>query len=381
MKISFVAPNIYPIISNQKQIESIGGAELQQYFIGKGLRDNGFSVSYVTVDHGQPDRENVGGLIIFKTYKRSEGIFGLRFFSPRLHKTWKALRKADADIYFVRSDTYLLGVLAVFCKLYKKKLIFCGAHDTNFIPDQFRMKTKYRTVKVRDKYLYLYGLQRADLIIVQSKFQKKLLWDNFNLKGVVIRNFYPMQPVRLPDSQRKYILWVATIRSWKRPAQFIGLAKAFPHEKFIMIGGRDLKDGYLYDEIKSRAEKIENLQFLGFQPLDITEKYFDQCKVFINTSKYEGFPNTFLQAWRRGIPVISYVDPDGVIQSERLGKVIHSQKDLYNALSDILSNVFWESSQIHDYFMSNHSTKTMDKYCLVIKQILKDKTNNSVSFR
>lgn len=373
MKICFVAFNIYPLLANKKDIKIIGGAELQQCYIGKGLKDKGYRVFYVTRDYGQTDGEELNGLVVLKTYKPNEGIFGLRFFFPRLYKTWKALRKADADVYFVRSDTYLVGILAVFCKIYSKKLIFCAAHDVNFIPNQFRMKTKYRMVKIRDKYLYLYGLRRADFIIVQSKLQKKLLWENFNLKGTIIRNFHPLKTVKLPDSQRKYILWVATLRAWKRPEQFLNLAKAFPHEKFIMIGGRDLKDGYLYNEIKTLAERIENLRFLGFQPLDVTEAYFDQCKVFINTSKYEGFPNTFLQAWRRGIPVISYVDPDNVIQSKKLGKVVHSEKDLYRALSEILSDTSCELDHIRDYFLQNHSSNTIDEYSLILESIFPSK--------
>jgi glycosyltransferase involved in cell wall biosynthesis len=231
------------------------------------------------------------------------------------------------------------------------------------------MKTKYRLVKIRDKYLYLYGLRRADLIIVQSKIQKMLLWDNFRLKGALIRNFHPSRPVRLPDSKRRCILWVATIRSWKRPVQFINLAKAFPNEQFFMIGGRDLKDGYLYDEIQQRAEKIENLQFLGYQPLEVTETYFNQCKVFVNTSKYEGFPNTFLQAWRRGISVISYVDPDDVIKTNRLGKAVQSETELSSALEEILSGPYSEPRHIQDYYVRNHSIKTIDKYCTVLEEI------------
>jgi glycosyltransferase involved in cell wall biosynthesis len=372
MKICFVALNIYPVLSEKNNLKIIGGAELQQLHIGQGLKGKGYKVYYITRDFGQPDGDNVNGLIILKTYKPKEGIFGLRFFFPRLCKIWKALKKSDADIYFLRSDTYLLGVLAFFCKKYRKKLVFGAAHDTNFIPDQYRMKTKYRIIKIRDKYLYLYGLKRVDSIIVQSKIQKKLLWDNFNLKSNVIRNFHPLEPVKLQASQRKYVLWVATIRAWKRPEQFINLARNFPQEQFIMIGGRDMKDGYLYDEINKKAKKLKNLQFFGFQPLSVTETYFDQCKVFVNTSKYEGFPNTFLQAWRRGIPVISYVDPDNAILSKRLGKVVRSEEDLQNALSEIISNPSRETNHIQDYFVRYHSSKTIDKYCSIFEQLFKD---------
>ena len=62
MKICFVAQNIYPILKNKSSVETSGGAELQQRYIGEALHDEGFSVSYVSMDHGQPDGEVVDGL-------------------------------------------------------------------------------------------------------------------------------------------------------------------------------------------------------------------------------------------------------------------------------------------------------------------------------
>jgi len=365
MKICFVAPNSYPCLAQKNAIKSIGGAELQQIFIGKGLRGRGYDVSYITLDYGQPEGELIEDLRVIKSFEPEEGLFGIRFYYPRLYKTWKALKRANADVYYVRCASFLVGVLAIFCKMYGKRYVFAGAHDTDFIPQQFRFITR------RDKILYKYGLKHAHAIFVQSNKQKNQLWKNFSLHSTVARNFFPFHPVQLPASQRKYILWVSTIRTWKRPLQFIKLAEAFPSEKFVMIGGPAAgKDASLFDGIQKKAEQVKNLSFLGFQILDVTESYFDRCKIFVNTSVYEGFPNTFLQSWSRGIPVISYVDPDNVIQKNKLGVVVTSERQLHKSLSEFLSNPSWESGPILDYFTQNHSSKVVDQYCILFNNLL-----------
>jgi glycosyltransferase involved in cell wall biosynthesis len=40
----------------------------------------------------------------------------------------------------------------------------------------------------------------------------------------------------------------------------------------------------------------------------------------VNTSRLEGMPNVFLEAWARGVPVLSLeFDPDGVVAGRGLG--------------------------------------------------------------
>jgi glycosyltransferase involved in cell wall biosynthesis len=63
---------------------------------------------------------------------------------------------------------------------------------------------------------------------------------------------------------------------------------------------------------------------------------FDRAKVFLNTSSIEGFPNTFLQAWIRGVPVVSFFDPDALIRRLSLGRVASSLDEMREAIRGLL---------------------------------------------
>jgi len=231
MKICFVAHNIYPLIVGKNDIESAGGAELQQYLIGKEMKKRGHEITYVSKDYGQENHIVQDGIDIYKTYKTYEGVYGVRFLYPMLYKLWRALVRAKADLYYVRCAGFLPGIVNMFCRVHNRKMVYAGAHDTDFIP------SKILLTKQRDKYFYTYGLRNADLIITQSIVQKSNVEKNFNRNSQVIRNFYPYRHQKRLGSDRSNILWVSTLRSWKRPMQFVRLSASFPMFRTIRISG------------------------------------------------------------------------------------------------------------------------------------------------
>jgi hypothetical protein len=66
----------------------------------------------------------------------------------------------------------------------------------------------------------------------------------------------------------------------------------------------------------SQIRRMENLDLLGEVPLEEVNAQLAAGHLFVNTSKTEGFPNTFIQAWMRRVPTLSLdVDPDGILRS------------------------------------------------------------------
>ena len=313
-KICFVCERAYLLIGESDRREFIGGAELQQLVLALELTKRGYEVVFITNDFGQQTEMEWQSIRFIPTYNVASGVPFLRFFYPRLYKLWQGCARADADIYYLRAAGFELAPLVLFAKRNRRRVIFCGADEPDFDPKRVALPI------ARDRIMYFWGLRRCDGVITQNKNQQRLLRKYFSIKAPVIYNgFYKRQTDRLV---KRDILWVANFRNPKRPSVFLELARHFPDERFVMVGGRTNdrteENRILYDAIASEARHLSNLEFKGFLPFDLAEKQFESAKLFVNTSLHEGFPNTFLQAWSRGIPVISFFDPDTLIRENRL---------------------------------------------------------------
>lgn len=350
MHICFVALTAYPVLNPKIGVNLIGGAELQQVQIAKLLLSEGYQVSFITLDYGQEDGEIIDGIKIFKTYKVNDGLPGLRFFYPRFTKLIQTLAKVDADLYYTRAAGVVSGFLALYSLVNKRvRYVYAGASDADFMPDKLLIKFK------RDKFLYEAGLRRANAVICQSETQKQLLKNNYKIDGVVIPNFFNESCIDIPEKQRNKILWVGKVRELRQPHLYLDLAEKFPNLDFVMIGGPDASDPDLYKSVETRASKIINVFFLGFQPFEITEQYFDQCKFLINTSRVEGFPNTFLQAMRRGIPIISFVDPGRMVALNGLGVIAKDFSGLEDAVRGASLKTDFDLEAIKNFYSMNFS--------------------------
>jgi glycosyltransferase involved in cell wall biosynthesis len=91
-------------------------------------------------------------------------------------------------------------------------------------------------------------------------------------------------------------------------------------------------------QIHESASPLANVTFHGQVPYHDVNDYFASALVFMNTSEIEGFPNSYLQAWSRGTPVVAFFDPDGLIAREDLGVAVRGMEEMRQAVRELITN-------------------------------------------
>ena len=290
------------MFSGDPRIAVVGGAEVQQSILARLLAANGWRVSMVCLDYGQPQALELDGVTVHKSFRPQAGIPIVRFLHPRLTSMWRALHAADADVYYQRSTAVWTGVVAQFCRRHGRRSIYAGASDMDFLPGQVQIRLR------RDRWLFRRGLRNVDRIVVQNAVQRETCRAYYGREALVIPSCYQPPPgARRGGGDR--VLWVGTVHENKRPEMLLELARRLPHRRFVMVGGpMGGRSNPYFEDVRRQAAAVPNVEFTGFMPLAQVESRFDEARVVVNTSGYEGMPNVFLQAWARGVPTLATVD-------------------------------------------------------------------------
>jgi len=347
-KVCIVSPLAYPLLMNEASIKSAGGAEAQLTVIGQGLFERDFNVSFIVDDFGQDVICKKNNLTLYKVPFRYMGGNNLYLIQSWL-LLFKQLILIKPDVILIKLPRHLLFPIGLYRKIFNKRLVFIGQidHDINL--------NEIKKIEGRlNCFLYKCGIKMVDYVVAQNIKQRDGFRNQFGLNSEIIKSI-----VTLPEDRNikkeKYILWVGNSLSKKQPGLFVELAKLLPEYKFVMI--MSSAEGGLHDEIKSQSTSVNNLEYLGFVPFSEISQYFKKAHLFVSTSLREGFPNTFLQSWQYGTPVISLnIDPDNVIFDHKLGFISH---DIQQMMLDI-KVMFSDTNKYIEY--SNNTKAYVEKY-------------------
>jgi glycosyltransferase involved in cell wall biosynthesis len=245
------------------------------------------------------------------------------------------MRRAGADVYVQRGAGGETGQVAAWCRLRGRPFLFAAASDSN-------CERSVPRISKRERLLYRIGLSLADGVVCQSEHQRRRLRESFGIEAVLARSCAEdpcaaggVGRDRTPPGGALRVLWIGRFSPEKRFELALELAARAPEMHLDVVGGRAGKAGYA-EAVERRAMALANVSLHGWVPHDRVGAFYDRAHVLLCTSAVEGFPNTFLEAWARGTPTVSTVDPDGLIAHEGLGAVADGAERLHEALGRLL---------------------------------------------
>jgi glycosyltransferase involved in cell wall biosynthesis len=354
MRIALVGLKCYDLIADAPQPRYFGGAERQQVLLARGLAARGHHIAMVTLDYGQPDMIEHRGVRVFAAYAADAGLPGVRFLHPRWSGLARALTRADPDVVFQMGADSETGQIAAWCGWSGRPFVFSLASDADVDPALPLLRT------ARQRALYRFGLKRAHPVVAQTNVQRDALRAAFHVDATVIRNctpdpgFDPGQVAQRGTGGRPRLLWVGRFVQVKRLGVLLELAEARPEWDFHVVGSGDASQPDV-QVLERRAQSLANVTLhrrIGDEALD---EQYRRAHALICTSSMEGVPTTFLEAWARGVPVVSTVDPDGVIAEQALGAAA-TTNGLASAIDRVLQQDQRAAAQrIRAHFLATHA--------------------------
>jgi len=299
-----------------------GGAQFQANCIIEHLKESNKYKIYYLARMVNPNFKPDGYEIVQIAEPVGIRKYGFAFDTIRL---LNLLRGLKPDVIYQRGLTAYTGVIAYYAKKAGCRSVFHIASDYNLLPLHMkeRARMRIRWLRLLDKRMGEYGIRNVDKVIAQTKFQADLLERNYGRRvNAVIPNFQPFPNEELIKSSHEVrVIWIANFKPLKQPEIFVQLASDLAYRnnlRFVMIGhsGSPAK----FAELHAEMGRMANLTYMGELPIEEVNRQLAASHIFVNTSRAEGFPNTFIQAWMRKVPTLSLVvNPDDVLSSEKIG--------------------------------------------------------------
>jgi len=318
----------------------MGGAQYQiECLIESLLPSNRYDISYVA-RRVAADFQPQGYRIV--AIGRTSAVPRLGYLMDAVPLS-RALRKLQPDVIYQRVACGYTGVVAHYARHHNARLIWHVSSDTDVQPENLRAGSN-AVRRWLEKRSIEYGIRHARHIVAQTERQAQLLERNYGRRAdAVIRNFHPQPTETIDKSGPISVLWVANLKPLKQPEVFVRLAaqlRDLKDARFIMVGAAPRYGSSQWsDAVTQSIRATPNLDYLGERSQSDVNELLARAHVFVNTSEYEGFPNTFVQAWMREVPVVSlHIDPDGVLDREGVGIHAGSEERLFAAVRMLVTD-------------------------------------------
>jgi glycosyltransferase involved in cell wall biosynthesis len=334
MKFLFYDHNIPKLIYRQKSLG--GGSTVQSYIWIKSLIDCNHTVG-VLVDGNETNRVTEDGVILIPSFLYRKALGNLNWIYYKIPILFKAIKKFRPDVIYQSGAGFITFLLSVICIILNIKFIHRMAND---VDSDKRIKCK---LGFYQRVFYRIGLRLSSIILCQNEYQFINISSRY--KGKIVKKIHnpytPLTELKKIKSinDRRYVAWLGMFQYQKNLTELLNIVEKFPKLLFVVAGesvsGIDLETQKSLIQLKA----CKNVDFIGYVNRSEISSFLSDALFLLNTSRYEGFSNTFLESFDCGTPVVclSKVDPDHIIQNNKLGLTCDSYSNFPSTVKKVLS--------------------------------------------
>ncbi|MBK7172708.1 MAG: glycosyltransferase family 4 protein [Bacteroidales bacterium] len=303
-----------------------GGGELQIALLAKALVKSGHEV--VIIDPiVKKDFVSEDGIKVLAVHGWNQGLKGFRMIFNRIPGLYRALKSQKADYYYVRMRSYLHLIPYLAASKNKAGFIIAIASDLDVMGFMSKYKYEYKSSVSLKKLLfdcipndlvYNFLLRKADYVLIQHKGQLTNRLQKSGKTSIFPNNIDLDYIGSRQQSIGDYYIHVGSMSVLKGVDNLFNIINMVSRDiPFLIVGGaRDQRAELILEKLK----EFPNVSLVGRKNHAETIDLISRSKALINTSNFEGFPNTFLESWAKGIPVISLnSNPGNVLNDYSLG--------------------------------------------------------------
>lgn len=341
-----------------KEEKPSGGAAVQAYGWIKGLAEVGQDIDVLTqVKENEVLKENCRDLKLIPLYDSTKGVRWLRWLYYRFPYIYKKIKQAKPDYVYQGIPCWQSFLVGVICYWLGIKFVIRISNDY-LLDDRF-----YKKHSKAHRYFQWQGMKLSYCILCQNDYQYNIIRHSFpGKKTIKISNpvFLKFQETATDVRDRKYIAWLGLYQYQKNLPLLYEIACLLKNEQFYIAGKEESKCDEETFRYLDKLKALSNVRFVDFLNREQVLPFLSKAKFLLNTSHYEGFSNTFLEAMSVGTPLISSykVNPDNIITNYKLGIVYKDsfdlQKQFISLTPDLLKAL---SKNTLDYVIKYHDYK------------------------
>ena len=238
--------------------------------------------------------------------------------------------------------------------------------------DEFQKKKYAFKIEVLKK-LQKWVVRQADLIVVPSKYLKKIVtgWGINRKKIRVIYNAFDSKyKIKAGQERENFLISVGRLVPWKGFDVLIEILKELPREIALKVVGTGPEEKKL-KKLVSKLGLEKRVEFLGKLEHKKLLQLMNESGIFVLNTGYEGFPHIVLEAMAMSLPVIT-TNVCGnleIVKHDYNGLLIgyNNKKQLKGAILKL-----WKNKELQKKFVGN-GKKTLEKFktSKMLKQTLK----------